>query len=105
MGWVESKSRDLGNDRGYRAVVVEVWVGAHLNPHPLKTEGAAPKIRGEGEITCGGEFGGRAKLRGPGECDAEDREEEERERDEKWGADFAHAEGVDPFGGNDQQKD
>jgi hypothetical protein len=48
MGGVESKSRDLGSDRGYRVIVVVVLVAFHLNPHPLKTEGAAPKIWGEG---------------------------------------------------------
>ena len=35
---VESKACDLGNDRGYRVVVVVVWVVWNLNPHPLKTE-------------------------------------------------------------------
>ena len=35
---VESKARDLGNDRGYRVGVVVVWAVLGLNPHPLKTE-------------------------------------------------------------------
>src|ERR1700683_2685114 len=48
MGGGKSKPRDLGNDRGYRVVVGGVWVEFHLNPHPLKTEGAAPKIRSGG---------------------------------------------------------
>ena len=30
---------------GSVAVVDVVWAGFHLNPHPLKTEGAAPKGR------------------------------------------------------------
>ena len=38
---------DVGNDGGYRVVVVRVWVGIHLNPHPLTPEGAAPKCRTE----------------------------------------------------------
>src|ERR1700722_2616207 len=35
-GWrgVESKSRDLRSDRGYRWVVVVVWARVHLNRHP-----------------------------------------------------------------------
>jgi hypothetical protein len=35
---VESKAFDLANDRGYRVVVIVVWVLWGLNPHPLKTE-------------------------------------------------------------------
>jgi hypothetical protein len=41
---VKSKPRDLGNDRGYRVIVEQVWVWIRLNPHPLKTDGAAPKL-------------------------------------------------------------
>ena len=36
--WVESKARDLGDDRGYRVVVDMEWAGFGLNPHPFKTE-------------------------------------------------------------------
>jgi len=36
MGDVAFKSRDLRNDRGYRAVVAFVWAGLNLNPQPLK---------------------------------------------------------------------
>jgi hypothetical protein len=42
MGGVEFKPRDLRDDRGYRVAGVVMWVGLNLNPHPLKTEGAAP---------------------------------------------------------------
>ena len=45
FGEVEIKSRDLGDDRGYRVIVVLVSVGLRPNPHPLTTEGAAPKRR------------------------------------------------------------
>jgi hypothetical protein len=48
MGEAEFKPRDLGSDRGYRVVVVVMWVCRNLNPHPLKAEGAAPKIWGDG---------------------------------------------------------
>jgi hypothetical protein len=41
LGRVESKSRDLGNDRGYRVIVVEVSIRLNLNRHPVKAEGAA----------------------------------------------------------------
>jgi len=34
---VESKPRDLENDRGYRVVVVVSWMGLRLNPHPPNT--------------------------------------------------------------------
>ena len=44
VGGVKSKARGLGYDRGYRAVVGVVWAGFGLNPHPLKPEGAAPKL-------------------------------------------------------------
>ena len=37
MGGVESKSRDLGSDRGYRVVAL-IWAMLSLNPHPLKTK-------------------------------------------------------------------
>jgi hypothetical protein len=64
LGGVEFKPRDLGSDRGYRvdrnAVVVVVWVGLNLNPHPLRAKGAAPKGRllefgvfGFGLLECG----------------------------------------------------
>jgi hypothetical protein len=36
MGGVEFKPRDLGDDRGCRVVVV-VWAGLNLNPHPPRT--------------------------------------------------------------------
>jgi hypothetical protein len=36
VGEVGFKARDLGNDRGYRVVVVAVWVRLRLNPHPHK---------------------------------------------------------------------
>jgi hypothetical protein len=45
LGRVGSKPRDLKNDRGYRVVVVVMSMRLSLNPHPLKTEGAAPKCR------------------------------------------------------------
>jgi len=45
MGGVAFKPLDLGNDRGYMAVVVLVWEGLNLNPHPLTAEGAAPRGR------------------------------------------------------------
>jgi hypothetical protein len=47
LGFVESKSRDLREYRGYTVVVVERQVELDLNPHPLRAEGAAPKIRRE----------------------------------------------------------
>jgi hypothetical protein len=37
MGGVEFKARDLGDDRGYRVVVVAEWVGLNLNPQPSET--------------------------------------------------------------------
>jgi hypothetical protein len=43
LGAAEFKPRDLGSDRGYRVVLDLGWAGIHLNPHPLKTKGAAPK--------------------------------------------------------------
>jgi hypothetical protein len=48
MGAVESKPRGRRDDRGYGVVDVLAWVWLNLNPHPLKTEGAAPKVRREG---------------------------------------------------------
>ena len=33
MGGVDSKPRDLRNDRGYRVVVVLAWVGVNLNTY------------------------------------------------------------------------
>jgi hypothetical protein len=34
MGGVGFKSRDLGNDRGYRVVAALAWAMGNLNPHP-----------------------------------------------------------------------
>jgi hypothetical protein len=69
VGGVESKSRDLGNDRGYRVVVVLVWAGLSLNPHPLKAEGAAPNCRNDvvilwtwGAACCALHIRGEAKF-------------------------------------------
>ena len=46
MGGVGLKSRDLGNDRGYRVVAASAWAMGNLNPHPFKKrQGAAPKGR------------------------------------------------------------
>jgi hypothetical protein len=47
LDFVESKPRDLGNDRGYRVVVAAVWAILSLNPHPSTAKGAAPNFQFE----------------------------------------------------------
>ena len=51
---------DLGSDRGYGVVVVAALIRLNLNPHPLRTEGAAPRceLLGDGGGGAGGQVGG-----------------------------------------------
>jgi hypothetical protein len=53
LGLVGSKGRDLGNDRGYRVVVVKNCEGLSLNPHPHKPRVGHPNIGGCAQ-ECGG---------------------------------------------------
>jgi hypothetical protein len=41
---------EIGIEMGKISVVVTVPAGIRLNPHPLKSKGAAPKCRNVGEL-------------------------------------------------------